>query len=587
MSAHYAQGLVSGAVPPDPAPRLSVAIVGGGIAGLYCARELLGGGECQVTVFEQLNHLGGRIETDPDFSGFNAEFGPMRFEPELQPVFSRLCDELGVKLVYFPGPGAAEREGGYQPEVAEDERDSDGQPLDPLQLLKLGVFRMFDKKPTNPADGYLDARTRTWLQTLDLLPTHRPNGTPAARSPARARGAPRTRTADWIRRYATVPGDHLDMQGTPWHKLGFWNALSEVLSHEAILRIRDFGTFYHLIPDNPNAAEWAIFWLRLFQLGNKPLATVRSGVYTIIEKLESELRSDPAFTLCTGCEVTGVSPAGDERKLALRLRKTGDDRIKEDGHEFDHVILAIPQYPLTKLADDLPETVTKRLDSVIGFPLLKTFAVLRDPWWLRESPPAKTKPPVKRLMMNGKIPLFSQRGAGKIPTRETHYYVRPQDNLGMMMLYTDHPATEYWKTLVPSGEDHTEARLADSTDEIRELRGALAHYLRYDQAHQSGKGASAAEAHPRVADENSIIAYAIRDWSRPPFGAGCHAWRPGSESWNVRKAFKTFAAKRARSDTGNLHICGEAYSDYQGFIEGALQSAVDALLTIDVKLRSW
>lgn len=27
----------------------------------------------------------------------------------------------------------------------------------------------------------------------------------------------------------------------------------------------------------------------------------------------------------------------------------------------------------------------------------------------------------------------------------------------------------------------------------------------------------------------------------------------------------------------NVHICGEAYSDYQGFIEGALRSAEDVL----------
>lgn len=68
--------------------------------------------------------------------------------------------------------------------------------------------------------------------------------------------------------------------------------------------------------------------------------------------------------------------------------------------------------------------------------------------------------------------------------------------------------------------------------------------------------------------------YAIRDWSRPPYGAGCHAWKPGVESWEVRKRLASFGFDAGGSR--NLHVCGEAYSDYQGFIEGALRSAADA-----------
>ena len=35
--------------------------------------------------------------------------------------------------------------------------------------------------------------------------------------------------------------------------MGFWNLLSEVLSHLAVLRIRDWGSYYHLVSENPNA----------------------------------------------------------------------------------------------------------------------------------------------------------------------------------------------------------------------------------------------------------------------------------------------------------------------------------------------
>ena len=79
---------------------------------------------------------------------------------------------------------------------------------------------------------------------------------------------------------------------------------------------------------------------------------------------------------------------------------------------------------------------------------------------------------------------------------------------------------------------------------------------------------------------NSIITYGIRDWARAPYGAANHGWQPGVRSWKVMNAFKAFDFG---SGARNLHIVGEAYSDYQGFIEGALNSAELALETIPAR----
>ena len=66
---------------------------------------------------------------------------------------------------------------------------------------------------------------------------------------------------------------------------------------------------------------------------------------------------------------------------------------------------------------------------------------------------------------------------------------------------------------------------------------------------------------------------AIRDWSKDSYiGAACHAWRHGVKSWEVRERLQAFGLHDA-PEVKNVHICGEAYSDYQGFIEGALRSA--------------
>lgn len=409
----------------------SVAVVGGGIAGLYCARKLVDSG-CTVSLFEMLDRVGGRIESKTDFEGFTAEFGPMRFEPKLQPLFSQLCEDLGVSLAHFPGPEPEDRDtsGFKYPDLAACEKDDDGKPLNALSLLKLGVLKMFDDNPSGKGSAYLRQREE-WLKDLDLLPSHPPR--PTAREAKL--------TAQSLRKEATVPGKHIGVWGTPWRDLGFWNALSEVLSHEAILTIRDFGTFYHLIPDNPNAIEWAIFWLRLFQLGDEPLATVTEGVSTIVTKLEKYLTAHDACCLHTGNEVRSLAPARDRHRVTLTIRTQtpGGPRDTRD-EEFDQVILALPQRPLQNLAAWLPRSVRQQLDSVIGFPLLKVFAVVQDPWWLGEALPDKATPEVQELMTTGKIPFMSHRRAGKIPTREAHYYKSQEKRLGMVMLYTDHPA---------------------------------------------------------------------------------------------------------------------------------------------------
>jgi hypothetical protein len=80
---------------------------------------------------------------------------------------------------------------------------------------------------------------------------------------------------------------------------------------------------------------------------------------------------------------------------------------------------------------------------------------------------------------------------------------------------------------------------------------------------------------------DTVTAYAIRDWSREPFGAAAHAWRPRAKSWEVRANLKAFGLL-GRENVQNIHICGEAYSDYQGYIEGSLRSAIDALATLGV-----
>jgi hypothetical protein len=71
---------------------------------------------------------------------------------------------------------------------------------------------------------------------------------------------------------------------------------------------------------------------------------------------------------------------------------------------------------------------------------------------------------------------------------------------------------------------------------------------------------------------DSVVAFGIHDWSREPFGGAAHCWRPGADSVAAIKRLVAFGLQ-ARPEQANIHVCGEAYSDFQGFIEGALHTA--------------
>ena len=82
-----------------------------------------------------------------------------------------------------------------------------------------------------------------------------------------------------------------EVDNVPLYAMGFWNLLSDHLSHDALSMLRDLGTFYHLLPENPNAAEWLVWWLLGFSISGQ-LQGVFGGMECIIDKLKTKLDSE-------------------------------------------------------------------------------------------------------------------------------------------------------------------------------------------------------------------------------------------------------------------------------------------------------
>jgi monoamine oxidase len=586
----------------------TVAIVGGGIGGLYCARELAARG-CHVELFEQSDRFGGRIETGylepgPDGRGtppFPAEFGPMRFELELQPLLDGLLrKDYNLKTKPFSPPGGATPPFTFDLEA--DERFGDVE-LPALELLKLGVCRMFGyeatagpgKKPGDPPVAVLSEGAEEWLESLGDE-----NG-----------GFENLRRTGRLR------------TGIVAYEEGFWNALRRTLSPHAVGKIEKYGAFFHLMPENVNAAEWAIFWLRIFKM-KKGLTTIDAdaGVSSLTEAILGDLRSKWRHLVKLRPErrVVGLQPAvggGVEIEVVDQSDRLG----RTERTTADHVVLALPKAPLKALSADFSVEVREALESINGFPMVKVFCVTTTPATWRALP--------KQLM--------AQEGSWDVETREIHYFPpeKPADYT-MVLFYTDRPATSFWQRYVsPAAHDRAEydgdpglkemlaALLVDLQvswanrqtkklgAELRRERGLetqagdssrdIQHILRQNQQAIVRELLRVADADPEIRrkllelhprffqitgniteaeqllgwQRANVHSFAIRDWSRPPYGAGCHAWVPGARSWEVRELFKAF--RLTGGSARNVHIVGEAYSDYHGFIEGALRSANDAM----------
>ena len=115
-----------------------IAVVGGGIAGLYCCLKAPPG--TRIALFEASDRFGGRLETVA-MEGFLAEYGSMRFDPSRQKLIGRLIEELELETEPFPeytSPAVKGRQAVYA--LRDDEKG-----LNALEIYTLAIARVLNR----------------------------------------------------------------------------------------------------------------------------------------------------------------------------------------------------------------------------------------------------------------------------------------------------------------------------------------------------------------------------------------------------------------------------------------------------------
>lgn len=331
--------------------------------------------------------------------------------------------------------------------------------------------------------------------------------------------------------------------GQPVWKVGFWNLLMSQLSIEAYNLIRDAGG-YNTGTSNWNAYD-AIVSFSKYNSDVK-FYKVKEGFDSLPKKM-AELFVKNAGQLSLNTQVTKLKEVQkDGEKLIQIFYKTPQG---EGSHYARHVVLAIPKRAIQLLncdsfifshqefVDDL-----KRVDPAYAS---KVFLWYDEEWWT-------------------KLGLLYGPSRTDLPLRQCYYFgvestSANEKRKGLLMAsYNDGIAVDFWEGFYPhSAFDTIEEVFTDKMQYIRE------HRLPNEMANEITKQLS--ELHKiSVSTPMSTI---FQNWNDDPYGAGWHLWNPHNQSWVVSSRIRHPIAGV------NLYICGEAYSDHQGWVEGALQTA--------------
>lgn len=503
----------------DSSNPIDVAIIGGGVSGIYTGWRLLGadGGPAYsnpaptVHLFEQSDRLGGRLLSldPPEIPDFKAEFGGMRYLTT-QKLVNGLVQHLEIPTRPFLMGG-------------------------PNNIYYLRGHHFRQKDFANPAKipyrlGWQEEGKTPGEIIAQAIETIVP-------------GANRLNKEQW-----QAVRENYKFNGSYLHDLGFWNVIYDVVSNEAFELLVDAGG-YNSTFTNWNAAEALAWYLEDFGPG----AQYR-GFVNGFESLPLTLAA--AYVAAGG-------HVHYEHELAFFDRVSGEDGAALLRLEFRNgqvvyarrLVLALPRRALELLERQgefmRGAAVRELLCSVTGHPLFKLFLCYRYPWW------AGTGVELGRTVTD--MPLRQVYYFHSEEIGPTGYNPELRDSL-VMASYDDGSYVDFWSGICP--EAHRQVR--GKPDASRWQRFASPQGM-IDRAQRQLKGVHQLEYLPEP------YAAGFIDWGQDPYGGGWHSWNIHVKGWEVRERIRQPLADWP------VHICGEAYSSHQAWVEGALLSAESML----------
>ena len=522
--------------PPEQA---DVLIVGAGVAGLFCAYRLLEAKPgLKIAIVEKDGRAGGRLDTDHvlivDDAGKPVEVkdeeGGMRFNFQMTELLA-LANALGIDkdIVKFPMGDANNRYFIRGHSFTVGEAAANGNAIW-SELYALEV----NERGLSPGQ-LIDSVYRAILAQNRCDPPANP-------------------TPEFWQRFR----NELSYQGTKLNRWGLWSLLRAYgYSQECVTMLADVVGFAGPFLASSNAGD-ALQILLDFP-SDPQFHAFNQGFSTLIDALLARLEGRAA--LCIGATVEALEDAV-EGQLRAAWHSTPDvfPGVDERGHIVaEKVIFALPKNAQQSLAAASPllrghagyAHYAANLDAAVGMVLTKVNLYFDNAWW-------RDGTTNRAAIANG--PSFTDLPA------DSFYVFDPikggsETGPAALTLYCDFNNADFWEELQEIGpkfisplQDHYDRQVpqvlfAASQAVVDEMRRQLQ------------------EVFSSLAVPATVLTSYRRWGDEQFFGYAYHQWARGADDSRViPELAKPFENLR-------LYTCGEAFSDQQGWVNGALRSA--------------
>lgn len=507
-------------------PLYDVAIIGAGVAGLYCAWRLLNENKPKerprLIVLEKLPRIGGRLRTGHikiSDQKIVVEEGGMRFlkgHHRLQ----KLLSEVGLEDQITPfGMG--------------DENN--------LFSIRGELFSRDEAQINNH---------EKWAKVYNLEKSER-NKSPfqivqeiLSKITAPYQDLGKWEPNDffsWVRlRQLEFPKG----SGLKVYQWGFRALMEELgLSNECTQMLIDTGGFSTPFDDMVSAGSG----LQLIaSFPEEPeFFTLDNGFEGVPRALSERVRRRGG-EVETGCQVEHVERSGKHLTVVTASHFKPAIRAKK-------VIIALPARPMRQVLKvgkniDHVRTAHRHLDQIVHMPLTKINLYFETRWWKKHL----------KILGGG---CFTDMSLAQVYFFELNT-ADPNRKFSALTIYSDGRRSNFWRQLQSLGTEYQHPTMGHEVKSGTDLSVCSVFVVRH-----------AVDQLKRMFDLDDKIPmplYAtISMWGGNEIGEGDHQWAIGANDQEIRNML-------AKVDD-DVHLCGEAISDYQDWVEGGLRSADHAL----------
>lgn len=533
---------------------LDIAIIGGGVSGVYSAWRLQQHYGCDkhIALYEYSNRIGGRLYSRklPGLPNVVAELGGMRFIPDSHLMVDALVNELRLKTKNFPmGSDLPLYPKTTDPSLKDVKAGSENN----LFYLRGEYFRYRDFAECPDRIPYnLDSSERGYgpedlqVKVMNLI----------------CPGFADMTLSEQM---------NVKFNGKEIWRFGFWNLLEEVLSNEAYLFMKEAGGY------DANVANASA----VTQLP----ATEYSDDTTFLT-LEDGFQALP-LTLCEQFAAMPGSLPKDQRvnmnqrlvsiqihtdapypyELTFQPTQTCDSGHTKDACAARYtvyakqLILAMPRRSLELIESPFFDDpwLKANIPSVLMQQAIKMFMAYEQPWWRS-------------------LGLVAGRSVTDLPIRQTYYMGTECDqedgesntNSLLMASYNDIGTIPYWKGL-EYGEPYLGYKPAYGCEgySSSDIVPINQYQITHDMVAAAHRQIEAVHNQKTLPMPYSAI---YQQWGDDPYGGGWHEWKANYRLDEI------ICKMRHPVKEQQIYIIGEAYSYEQGWVEGALNTAESTLV---------